>query len=73
MAEFKCSGDCINCGPAQRIYCAAQRSFAMLNNQQSILAQLAEIREILSREETVTPLDEAGTDDVGAENKTSKK
>lgn len=71
MAEFKCSGDCIKCSPPQRIYCAAQRSYAILEAQQAILSQLAEIRERLNQEETVTPIDGTGTEEDGADNRDS--
>jgi len=71
MAEFKCTGDCIKCGPAQRIYCAAQRSYALLEMQQEILNQLADIRDSISHEGTVTPIDGTGTADAGVENRAS--
>lgn len=74
MAEqITCKGDCISCNAAQRIYCAAQRTFAIMQNQQSILEQLAELREAISQAKAVAPIDETGTeDDAGAENRASK-
>ena len=71
MADFNCTGDCIKCGPAQRIYCAAQRSYAILETQQAILAQLAELRERMNQEGTVNPIDGTGTGDAGADNRAS--
>lgn len=74
MADtITCIGDCIQCSTAQRIYCAAQRCHALLQNQQLILAQLAELREAVGLAKTVTPIDETGTADAGAENRASKK
>ena len=74
MAEFKCTGDCIKCGPAQRIYCAAQRCYTILENQQAILSRLAELREMVAQQNAVTPIDETGTEiETGAENRVSPK
>ena len=72
MAEYKCSGDCIKCSPAQRLYCASQRAYAILETQQAILSQLAEIREKLNQEEAVTPIDGTGTEEDGADNRDSQ-
>ena len=73
MAEFKCTGDCIKCGPAQRIYCAAQRSYTILENQEAVLARLAELREMIAQQNSVTPIDGTGTEGTGAENRVSEK
>lgn len=74
MAEMNCSGDCMTCNAAQRIYCAAQHCHVILENQQLILSQLQELRDALSQHEIVNPLKDAtSTEDVGAENRTSVK
>ena len=74
MAEtFKCSGDCIKCSPSQRIYCASQRSLEIIGNQRVILAQLNELRELISNNGAVEPItDETSTEsDAGADNRVS--
>ena len=74
MAEqITCKGDCITCNAAQRIYCSAQRTFAIMQGQQVILEQLAELREAISQAKAVAPLDETGTDDAGADTRASEK
>lgn len=41
--QFQCSGNCLNCQPAQRQYCASQHSFSnmkVLDNMMEILKKM---------------------------------
>lgn len=40
MAEGTCTGDCLKCNMQQQMYCAAQRSYAIMRNQEAIVARL---------------------------------
>lgn len=40
MAENKCTGDCIKCSLQQQVYCAAQRTFGIMKNQEAIVSRL---------------------------------
>lgn len=39
-AEKTCTGECLRCSMAQQIYCASQRSYAMMENQRAFAARL---------------------------------
>lgn len=58
-AEKTCTGDCLRCSLQQQIYCAAQRSYAMMENQRSFAARLEEISHKLdgiTNQEAIIPL-----------------
>jgi hypothetical protein len=41
--QFQCSGNCLNCQPAQRQYCASQHSFSnmkVLDNMMELLKKM---------------------------------
>lgn len=40
MAENTCTGDCLKCNLQQQMYCSAQRTYAMMRNQEAIVARL---------------------------------
>ena len=41
MAEnFKCSGNCLNCMPAQRAYCASQHAYSNMKVLDNVMALL---------------------------------
>lgn len=40
MAENKCTGDCLKCSLQQQVYCAAQRTFGIMKNQEVIVSRL---------------------------------
>lgn len=65
MMEKQCTGDCLKCSFQQQTYCSAQRSFAILKNQESIYAMLESLEKKLSGEEII-PLD--AQEGRGAEN-----
>lgn len=43
MANNSCTGDCLKCSFQQQVYCAAQRSYAMMENQRTIVERLDRI------------------------------
>lgn len=49
MAENTCTGDCLKCNTQQQIYCASQRSYAILRNQEAIVARLDRLDQALGR------------------------
>ena len=73
MAE-RCTGDCLKCNTQQQIYCASQRSYAILRNQEAIVARLDRLNEALARisgpvESIIGPTAQQGP---GAENRGSE-
>ena len=48
-AEKTCTGDCLRCTMQQQVYCAAQRSYAMMENQRAFAARLEAIERALDR------------------------
>ena len=38
-----CTGDCLKCSFQQQVYCSAQRSYAMMENQRAIVERLDRI------------------------------
>ena len=56
MATHTCTGDCLKCSFQQQIYCSAQRTHAILSNQESIIARLDEIAGRLSELRSEDPL-----------------
>ena len=82
--QFKCSGNCLNCLPAQRQYCAAQHSYsnmmvldkmmeALGKMQEDITAMGAKIEAIQNNEATVFDPKETAQEEDGAENRSSHK
>ena len=43
MAENKCTGDCLKCSFQQQVYCAAQRTYGLMENQRNIVERLEHI------------------------------
>lgn len=76
MAENKCTGECLRCGFQQQVYCAAQRTYAMMNNQEAIVARLDRLDALLARFDTkdiIPLLEDDAQDGSGAENRESIK
>ena len=49
--QFKCSGNCLNCSPAQRAYCASQHSYSnmkVLDTMMGIVLSMQTDMEALS-------------------------
>lgn len=47
MAQ-SCTGDCLKCSFQQQTYCAAQRTYGIMKNQEAIVARLESIEAKLS-------------------------
>lgn len=63
MADNKtCTGECLRCSFQQQTYCAAQRTYAIMENQRVIVERLdrmaAAIREITTDNGIINPLKE---------------
>lgn len=74
MAAQTCTGDCLKCSFQQQVYCSAQRTHAMMDNQKAIIARLDEITARLSALKTDEPIIRYETNaqkDSGAENRES--
>ena len=73
MAQNNCSGDCLKCSFQQQTYCSAQRTYAMMLNQEAIVARLDRLEAALSRFDTqdIIPLEDKAQMDDGAENRPS--
>lgn len=71
MAENKCTGDCLKCSFQQQVYCAAQRTYAIMNNQEAIVNRLDILEDMLSRFDTkeIIPLEDSAQKGSGAENR----
>ena len=73
MAENKCTGDCTKCPFPQQVYCSAQRTYALLNNQESIVTMLSLMDKKLSKFDSIdniTPIEkETAQNGAGAENR----
>ena len=61
----QCTGDCLKCSFQQQTYCSAQRSYAILKNQEAIYARLETIEKALEGESLI-PLE--AQEGRGAEN-----
>ena len=48
MADNSCTGECLRCSMQQQLYCAAQRTFAMMENQRAFSARLENIERQLA-------------------------
>ena len=71
MAEKKCAGECLKCSFQQQTYCSAQRTYAMMLNQEAIVARLDKLDAMLSRFDTkdIIPLEDNAQVGLGAENR----
>lgn len=49
MAQTKtCDGNCLTCSFQQQTYCGAQRTYALLKNQEAMFSRLANLEEALA-------------------------
>ena len=73
MAE-KCTGECLKCSFQQQVYCSAQRTYAIMNNQEAIVNRLDIIEDMLSGFEgkDIIPLEDNAQNGSGAENREPK-
>lgn len=70
MAQ-SCTGDCLKCSFQQQTYCAAQRSYGIMKNQEAIVARLEAIEARLAAFDAgaVRPLEDNAHNGSGAENR----
>lgn len=71
MAQ-SCTGDCLKCTFQQQTYCAAQRSYGIMKNQETIVAMLNSIDAKLSdftSGQLINPFEESAQKSSGAENR----
>ena len=71
MATNTCTGDCLKCSFQQQTYCAAQRTYGIMENQRNIVERLehieAAIRSLTSND--IIPLiEDKAQDSSGADN-----
>lgn len=73
MAEKSCTGECLKCSFQQQTYCSAQRTYAMMRNQEAIVNRLDRLEQMLSRFENreIIPLEDNAQKDSGAKNRES--
>ena len=45
--NFKCSGNCLNCSPAQRAYCSSQHSYSNMKVLDSLMSVVLSMQEDL--------------------------
>ena len=69
MAQNNCSGDCLKCSFQQQTYCSAQRTYAIMLNQEAIVARLDRLDAMLSRFDAkdIIPLEDHAQNGSGAE------
>ena len=76
MAENTCTGDCLKCSIQQQMYCSAQRTYAIMRNQEAIVARLDRLDQALGKligpvEGIINPIE--AQKDSGAENREPKQ
>lgn len=70
MPEKKCTGDCLKCSLQQQVYCAAQRTYAMMHNQEAIVERIAALEaRLFGKSEIINPLKDNAQGAGGAENR----
>ena len=70
MAAQSCTGDCLKCSFQQQTYCAAQRTYGIMKNQESIVAMLNALDAKLSAftpGNGFNPMEDNAQKDSGAE------
>lgn len=70
MAETikQCTGDCLKCSFQQQIYCSALRTHAMMGVLENIIQSLEAIKQTLSNDGLINPLQPTAQEGHGAEN-----
>lgn len=73
MAAQTCTGECLRCSFQQQTYCSAQRTYAIMLNQEAIVARLDRLESMLSRFDAkeLIPLEDNAQKDSGADNRES--
>lgn len=47
MASKTCDGNCLSCSFQQQTYCAAQRTYALLKNQETMFSRIDNLEEAI--------------------------
>lgn len=74
MSVQTCTGDCLKCSFQQQTYCAAQRTYGLMKNQEAIVARLDAISAALAAftpGQVFNPMEDNAQNDSGAENRES--
>ena len=69
MAENKCTGECLKCSFQQQVYCSAQRTYAMMLNQEAIVKRLDALLARFEPNEIINPLEDNAQKGSGADNR----
>ena len=72
MAAQTCTGDCLKCSFQQQTYCAAQRSYGIMKNQEAIVARLDALAAALAAftpGQVFNPMEDNAQKGSGADNK----
>lgn len=70
MPEKKCTGDCLKCSFQQQVYCAAQRTYAIMKNQEAIVERIDALEaRLFANSEIINPLKDNAQSEGGAENR----
>ena len=69
MAENKCTGECLKCSFQQQVYCSAQRTYAMMLNQEAIVNRLDAMLARFEPNEIINPLEDNAQKGSGADNR----
>lgn len=72
-----CTGDCLKCSFQQQVYCSAQRTYAMMENQKAIVERLDNLEASMSlltaKNDIINPLEDYKAQNPGgAENRPEK-
>ena len=52
MEGRKCDGNCLGCSFQQQTYCSAQRTYALLKNQEAMFSHIGNLEEALAAMKT---------------------
>ena len=61
-SQFQCSGNCLNCLPAQRAYCASQHAYSNMKVLDALMNEIISIKDTLKAltAEAVQPIAQEG-------------
>ena len=72
MADWTCTGECLKCNLQQQTYCSAQRSYAILRNQEAIVERLDRVLARLEGHVEDIAQKSPGAENRGPDNKNSE-
>jgi hypothetical protein len=62
-----CTGDCMQCNPAQRVYCSAQMSIIALQRIDALTAEVKALREELKDKSVFNPMQSEKKEETDAQ------